>query len=88
MKKAANLWSLALQVEIDRITRSYVLTAGDRFSAFTATAGIAPSRLPDALLTKALAKAHRWRAMLEADDENSVAALAAKRTAGSGGRSK
>jgi DNA invertase Pin-like site-specific DNA recombinase len=42
------------------------------------TAGTALSRLPDAPLIKALAKAHRWRAMLEAGEVGSVEALAAK----------
>jgi DNA invertase Pin-like site-specific DNA recombinase len=42
------------------------------------TPGDAPSRLPDAPLIKALAKAHRWRAMLEMGEVGSVEALAAR----------
>ena len=41
--------------------------------------GNAPiTRIPDAPLIKALAKAHRWRAMLEAGEVGSVEALAGK----------
>jgi len=50
---------------------------GGRASVLS-TSGTAPSRLPDAPLIKALAKAHCWRAMLEAGEVGSVEALAVR----------
>jgi site-specific DNA recombinase len=48
-------------------------------ASFLAATGTAPNnRLPYAPLIKALAKAHRWRAMLEAGEVGSVEALAVR----------
>ncbi len=51
---------------------------GGRASVLSATGATPNTRLPDAPLIKALAKAHRWRAMLEAGEVGSVEALAVR----------
>ena len=51
---------------------------GGRAGVLSATGAALDTRLPDAPLIKALAKAHRWRAMLEAGEVGSVEALAVR----------
>ena len=51
---------------------------GGRAGVLSATGTAPNTRFPDAPLIKALAKAHRWRTMLEAGEVGSVEALAVR----------